>query len=223
MRLAENAENIRQYNLMVQDMYMNAFSNIQQAFSTMVKNNMDQEIKALKKTDKYRNASTEERENMENDIKEKFANQQKLAFRAQQAIQIAEVFMSLQRAIFQINAAAAVAASAGDFTAKARAAKLIGMLKISSGVQTALIASQKPPAFARGGSFITDGPQQILVGDNPGGRERVDIRPLSSPNFDGPQGSEVTVNIMSNVIGTQEFVRDTLIPEIDRSIRRNLA
>ena len=61
------------------------------------------------------------------------------------------------------------------------------------------------------------------MGDNPGGRERVDVTPLSSPNFDGPQGSEVTVNIMGNVIGTEEFVRDSLIPEIDRSIRRNLA
>ena len=61
------------------------------------------------------------------------------------------------------------------------------------------------------------------MGDNPGGRERVDVTPLSSPNFDGPQGSEVTVNIMGNVIGTEEFVRDNLIPEIDRSIRRNLA
>jgi hypothetical protein len=62
-----------------------------------------------------------------------------------------------------------------------------------------------------------------MVGDNPGGRERVDVTPLSSPNIDGPQGSEVTVNIMGNVIGTEEFVRDNLIPEIDRSIRRNLA
>ena len=34
--------------------------------------------------------------------------------------------------------------------------------------------------FARGGDFITNGPQQILVGDNPGGRERVTVKPLSS-------------------------------------------
>ena len=104
-----------------------------------------------------------------------------------------------------------------------RMASLITSLKISSAIQSGLIAAQKPPTFARGGSFITDGPQQIIVGDNPGGAERVDITPLSSPNFDGPQGSEVTVNIMGNVIGTEEFVRDSLIPEIDRSIRRNLA
>jgi len=37
-------------------------------------------------------------------------------------------------------------------------------------------------SFARGGDFITNGPQKILVGDNPGGRERVTIKPLSSKN-----------------------------------------
>jgi hypothetical protein len=184
---------------------------------------MDQEIRALKKTDKFRNASQEQREDMENDIKEKFADQQRLSFMAQQALQIAQVVMTFQRAKFEIEAAAAAAFAAGDKGAILKGEALIKGLKISSAIQSGLIAAQKPPAFARGGSFVTDGPQQILVGDNPGGRERVDVSPLSSPNFDGPGGSEVTVNIIGNVIGTEEFVRDTLIPELDNSIRRNLA
>jgi hypothetical protein len=33
-------------------------------------------------------------------------------------------------------------------------------------------------AYAKGGDFITNGPQKILVGDNPGGRERVIVEPL---------------------------------------------
>lgn len=33
-------------------------------------------------------------------------------------------------------------------------------------------------AFAKGGDFITNGPQQILVGDNPSGKEHVQITPL---------------------------------------------
>jgi hypothetical protein len=216
-------EQTRNFNLMVQDSYMQMFASVQSAFASLVKSNMDQELKALRRTDKFRAASTEERQNMEDDIKEKFKSQQKLAFRAQQLLQIAQVFMSLNRAIFEIQAAVAPLIAAGIPGSAARAAKLITGLKISSGIQAGLIAAQKPPTFARGGSFVTDGPQQIIVGDNPGGRERVDVTPLSSPNFDGPQGSEVTVNIMGNVIGTEEFVRDSLIPEIDRSIRRNLA
>ena len=66
--------------------------------------------------------------------------------------------------------------------------------------------------------------QFIRVGDNPGGRERVDITPLSSPDFGDASGSgSINVNIMGNVIGTQEFVRDNLLPEIENSIKRNLA
>tara|TARA_R100001480_G_scaffold112973_2_gene113745 strand:- start:21783 stop:24176 length:2394 start_codon:yes stop_codon:yes gene_type:complete len=216
-------EQTRSFNLMVQDSYMQMFSQIQSAFANLVKSNMDQELKALRRTDKFRAASTEERQNMEDDIKEKFKAQQKLAFRAQQMLQIAQVFMSLNRAIFEIEAAAAPLLVAKVPGTAARVARLITGLKISSAIQAGLISAQKPPTFARGGSFVTDGPQQIIVGDNPGGRERVDVTPISSPNFDGPQGSEVTVNIMGNVIGTEEFVRDNLIPEIDRSIRRNLA
>ena len=73
-------------------------------------------------------------------------------------------------------------------------------------------------------SFITGGQQMIMVGDNAGGRERVDITPLSSPDFgDASGGASINVNIMGNVIGTQEFVRDNLLPEIENSIRRNLA
>lgn len=34
-------------------------------------------------------------------------------------------------------------------------------------------------AFAGGGSFMTKGPTWLLVGDNPGGKERVDVTPVS--------------------------------------------
>jgi|TARA_R100000479_G_scaffold170913_1_gene113954 hypothetical protein len=71
--------------------------------------------------------------------------------------------------------------------------------------------------FATGGDFITSGPQMIMVGDNPGGRERVQVTPLSSPNINGPQG--VTINLRGNILGTREFVRDTLVPEIQKAVR----
>jgi hypothetical protein len=37
---------------------------------------------------------------------------------------------------------------------------------------------QGEKAYARGGDFITNGPEKIIVGDNPGGRERVIVEPL---------------------------------------------
>ena len=50
-------------------------------------------------------------------------------------------------------------------------------------------------------SFRTNGPQMIMVGDNPGGRERVTVRPESSQNVNGPRGGEggnLTINIQDN-------------------------
>ena len=61
-------------------------------------------------------------------------------------------------------------------------------------VQVATIRAQK---FAKGGDFVTNGPQMIMVGDNPGGKERVQVTPLSSPNFGGPGG--LTINFAPSV------------------------
>lgn len=77
-------------------------------------------------------------------------------------------------------------------------------------------------SFATGGDFITSGPQMIMVGDNPGGQERVQVTPLSSPNLSGSQNG-VTVNIQGNMIGNESFVRDTLIPEIAKAQNQGLA
>ena len=52
--------------------------------------------------------------------------------------------------------------------------------KVTVGSAFDITNTEDLPAFARGGDFITNGPQEILVGDNPGGRERVTIKPLPS-------------------------------------------
>lgn len=51
--------------------------------------------------------------------------------------------------------------------------------------------------FAEGGDFVTQGPEAIIVGDNPGGRERVTVEPLSSSNIKGPsgEGARIIINL----------------------------
>ena len=44
-----------------------------------------------------------------------------------------------------------------------------------------------PPSARYGANFITSGPSNIMVGDNPGGRELVQVTPLGSPNTKGPK------------------------------------
>ena len=73
---------------------------------------------------------------------------------------------------------------------------------------------------ATGADFVTSGPQMLMVGDNPGGREQVSVTPLSSPNIDGPQGgsSNITLNISAPLV--DDTVVDTIIPAINEAIRR---
>jgi hypothetical protein len=194
---------------------------------SLQKQNLDQrvsnEIKALKKTDKFRNASMEQRQTMEDDIRAKFAKEQQRIFELQKKMSILKIIIDTITARNKLMSDG-FAASIFDPTASIRAKLTMAALMASSAAQIALVSKQQAPAFARGGSFVTGGEQFIKVGDNAGGRERVDITPLSSPDFgDAGGGTGVTVNIMGNVIGTQEFVRDNLLPEIENSIRRNLA
>ena len=55
-----------------------------------------------------------------------------------------------------------------------------------------------------------------------GGREHVQITPLSSPNYEGPRPANVTVHVSGNVL-TRDYTRDEIIPEIKRAVRLGLA
>ena len=222
-----------------EELFNTHFNKILDLATQNINQRKEAELQSLRDTEEFRNASAEKRADMEKDALKKFRDKEKAIFRLNQAVEIAKVVMSTKSAVAQltaimaqISAQAALLASnpiTAPFASKATAqlpalGATIAALRASSGVQIAAIAGQQPPAFARGGSFITGGKQMIMVGDNPGGRERVDITPLSSPDFGDAGGSgSINVNIMGNVIGTQEFVRDSLLPEIENSIKRNLA
>ena len=75
--------------------------------------------------------------------------------------------------------------------------------------------------FAQGGDFVTSGPQMIMVGDNVGGREHVQVTPLSSPNTEGPQGGGQTINVsVEGNVMTEDFVETELAEKISEAIRR---
>ena len=205
------------------ELFQTHFGKILSLQQQNINQRVSNELKALRKTDKFRNASMEQRQSMEDDVRAKFAKQQKRIFEFQKKLSILKIIADTITARNQLMVSG-LAASIFDPTALIRARLTMAALMASSAAQIALVSKQEAPAFARGGSFVTGGEQFIRVGDNPGGRERVDITPISSPDFGDAGGSNgITVNIMGNVIGTQEFVRDNLLPEIENSIRRNLA
>ena len=83
----------------------------------------------------------------------------------------------------------------------------------------ASVLAAKVPEFATGGDFVTNGPQLMMVGDNPSGKERVQVTPLGGdPNINGPQGGGITLNI-SNPIMSDDFVESEIIPKIREGIR----
>ena len=74
-------------------------------------------------------------------------------------------------------------------------------------------------SFATGGDFVTSGPQMIMVGENPGGQERVRVDPISSQNING-SGNGITLNISAPLV--DDTVIDSIIPAIDRAKRMGL-
>ena len=101
-------------------------------------------------------------------------------------------------AIFQavVNTAAAVTKALSAAPPPYNLA-LAGLSLAAGTAQIAAIQSAPVPAFASGGDFTTNGPQMIMVGDNPGGRERVRIDPQNDNRGDGQ-----SINIrIENVYG----------------------
>ena len=56
----------------------------------------------------------------------------------------------------------------------------------------------QPISYAKGGSFVTNGPQMIMVGDNPGGREAVNIVPLNSKKRESKENRSLLESLYEN-------------------------
>jgi len=123
----------------------------------------------------------------------------------------------------QIKAIADAYAAFNEFQSKGRLG--LASLSLAKGLaNAALIEKQasKARSAATGADFVTQGFTRMTVGEE--GAERVQVTPLGNNNRAAAGGMRnITVNIEGSVIGTDEFVRDVLIPSIDESIDRNLA
>tara|TARA_R110002020_G_scaffold204521_3_gene408613 strand:+ start:3444 stop:5138 length:1695 start_codon:yes stop_codon:yes gene_type:complete len=121
-------------------------------------------------------------------------------------------------AIIDMYAGANKALAQGGFLGITMAASVIasGMANVIN-IEKQMAQMNKA---ATGASFITDGPQMMLVGEQ--GREQVNVTPLEGPNIAGPQASPVNINITGNVL-SNEFVMDDVIPAIRQAATINLA
>ena len=74
-------------------------------------------------------------------------------------------------------------------------------------------------SFATGGSFVTGGNELIRVGDNPTGREIVNVTPLDAAGEPTGGGGMITVNVSGNVM-SENYTEDVIIPHIKEALRR---
>ena len=82
------------------------------------------------------------------------------------------------------------------------------------------VAQIEAQKAATGADFVTNGKQLLMVGDNPSGREHVQVTPLGGdPAPNAPSGASVTVNVSGNVL-SQDFVEGELAENIKEAIRR---
>lgn len=141
-------------------------------------------------------------------IKEKYAKQERNLRKKQKAPMIAQAIASTAVGVTK------ALEQAGPFGIA------LGALVAAAGaIEVATIQAQE---FATGGQFVTNGPEMIKVGDNPSGRELVEITPLGGdPNINGPQGRGVTLNISAPLV--DETVVDAIIPALEKANRMNLA
>jgi len=179
---------------------------------------MQNEINALKQTQNWRIATTEQREVLEEDIRAKHAKRQARAFNYEKNASMLSATVNAYEAVtktyakvpppWNIPAAAAVAALAF--------------------AQVSAISSTPAPSFAMGGliegsshsaggvMINAEGGEFVM---NKGAVDSIGTDALDSMN---QGGAGVVINITGNVM-TDDFTRDKIIPEIQQAIRLNLA
>lgn len=188
-----------------------ALSGFSQAQSQLVEERMKREMEALKSSQEFEQATQEEREIMENRVEQRFKSARRRAFQIQKASNIAEATMNVAQAYTK---ALATLPPPGNIPLATFVAAL-------GAAQVAAIAAQPAPRFATGGSFITSGPQNILVGES--GAEKVTIQPLSgqSANQSSNNKQNIYINISAPLV--DETIVDVIIPKIREAAKLNLA
>jgi len=187
---------------------LGAFTGASSAYSSFVQGAVTADINALKQTTAYQNASMEERQIMEEKTQKEHGKALKRSAQLEKAGAIASATINTYEAVTK-----AYAKVPPPFNLPVAIA--IGAL---GAIQVASIAST-PTAYAKGGDFITNKPEMIMVGE--AGREHVKITPIDRPESRALKDGGLTINVSAPLV--DETILDTIIPAIEKAHRMNLA
>ncbi|QDP49162.1 MAG: hypothetical protein Unbinned2990contig1002_9 [Prokaryotic dsDNA virus sp.] len=210
---ARRQQKTNELKMQLKNQFFSMSQDINSAEMEIQKERMQTDVEQIKETSAYKIAAARNDTNAMNRLEKEAAAKtlprRKQLFQEKQRMAIAEILIN--------NAIAAISAIK-DYGVAAPIA--IAGYTAMAAMQMNVVRQQKPPAFAQGGDFVTQGPQMIMVGDNPGGRERVQVTPLSSPNINGPQqGGTININFSGNVL-SQDFIETEAVPQIKEALRR---
>lgn len=197
-----------------------AFATAQQLTSAL-QSDLDQrlsaELKALKQSEQYKNASDKKKRQMEDKVKQGFKQEQKDIFMINQAASLAQIAMNTATAISE--AMVAFPPLGMPWSA------IIGAL---GATQAGIVLSQKPPVLREGGyiggrSHSTGG--TIIEAEKgefvmrKSAVESIGLEALNRMNNTGNTGQAINVNVSGNVL-TQDFVEGELADAIKEAVRR---
>ena len=186
------------------------FNSMTSALSTHVNTRMNNEINALRATDRYQKASAEARETMEFRVTRKYAKERERA------------------AIFEKASAVAGAAinTALGITKAAPNVPLMVAVGVMGAIQAGIIAATPLPKFAtgglvggrrhsQGGTMIEAEQGEFVMNRN--AVDAIGVESLNRMNQSG--GGAVSVTFTGNVM-SQDFIEQEAIPQIKEAIRR---
>jgi len=142
-------------------------------------------------------------------------------------MKVAQIGSSSNRTLFNIGKAAAMGSaiintSEAVTKALASAPPPLNFITAASvgaagAAEVATIASTSMKKAEFGFEGVVDKPTMFLTGEG-GKREHVAVTPLESPNLNGANGGNVTVNISAPLI--DDTVIDRIIPAVEQAVRR---
>ena len=196
---------------------ISSFSNMTSAMSASVNARMKNEMDAMKKTTAYKQADSDKRKKMEEDITKKFASERTRVAQFEKASNLAQAGMNISAAYVK-----ALAQGGGLF-----GIPLANLVAALGAIQLGSIAATPIPKFAQGGMIggrrhsqggtMIEAEQGEFVMSR-SAVESVGIENLNRMN-EGGGGGTINVSVTGNVL-TQDFVEEELAEAIRDAARR---
>ena len=216
MRLAE--EKAKEENLARMSILANATKAVTNQLKANIDSRVENEIAGLKDTTAYQNATTEERQTMEDKVAKSFADKRKKLFMLEKMASLAEIYINTSKAV--MKAIALSPATLGQ--------PFAGYATATGAIQAGVVMAQQAPVYeqggliggrrhSQGGTMIEAEKGEFVMSRS--AVESIGVEAMNQINQGG--GAGITVNVTAPLV--DETVIDSIIPAIEKAQRLNLA